>query len=307
MKKNGSLRAERTGEMEKVLLIVNPKAGMMRSRRELFGIIRYLNEQEKRVSVHITRFAGDAEQVVRNLSWEHDAVIGVGGDGTLNEVVNGVMRSGTGIPVGYIPAGSTNDFANTLKLSKNHLACARNIVNGGKRQIDIGRINDRYFTYIASFGVFTGASYNAPQNIKNTLGHLAYLLEGIKDITNIKPQSLKITMGEQILRGNYIFGAIMNTTSIGGIVRLDDELVQLNDGLFEFLLVKAPSKPMDLSKILLNISKQNFEDELIRLYHAPKVEVEPLEEMLWSVDGECHHGGQRDVIENVPGAIELLL
>ena len=153
--------------------------------------------------------------------------------------------------IGYIPSGSTNDFARSIGLNGNSTDIARQIMTGSPRKLDIGAFNQLYFSYVASFGAFTEASYNTPQSLKNRLGHLAYLLEGVKDLSTIEPCHMKIVHGDEIMEGNYIWGAVCNSTSIGGMIRLNKELVDFNDGLFEVMLIKMPKTLIDLTKICL--------------------------------------------------------
>ena len=220
--------------MKKVLLIINPKAGKTKVKTSLFDIIDILTEHDMTVTVEITRYGGHARDISTHIPDEYDMVVCAGGDGTLNEVIAGIIASGKNIPIGYIPAGSTNDFASTLHLSKDMKKAALDIAEGVVRSIDIGLFKNRYFTYVASFGAFTKASYSTPQEVKNTLGHLAYVLEGMKDLPTIKGEYMKMVCGNgTVYEGEYIFGAIANSTSVGGVISLDSRLVTMNDCKFE--------------------------------------------------------------------------
>ncbi|MBR6604224.1 MAG: acylglycerol kinase family protein, partial [Clostridia bacterium] len=172
---------------KKLLLIINPVAGKMKSKNALFDIVKVFSDNDFDVSIRLTKRRGHGTEIVENEHMNYDLIVCVGGDGTLNEVVRGLVRGGADTPVGYIPAGSTNDFASSIGLSPNIKTAAENIAKGEKYQLDIGAFKDVIFTYIASFGAFTSASYSTPQATKNAIGHIAYVLEGIKDLSTLKP------------------------------------------------------------------------------------------------------------------------
>ena len=249
--------------MKKVLVILNPCAGTKQANKHFVDIIDIFCRAGFETVVITTAGRGDGTVIVKEQADAFDLIVCIGGDGTFNEVVDGLLLSGVDKPIGYIPAGSTNDFASSLHLSKDILQAARDIVSGEERSLDIGSFNGRYFSYVASFGAFTKASYEAPQSIKNALGHLAYILEGIKDIPSIKPLRLWLKMEQGVYGGDYLFGAICNSTSVGGLLTLADDLVDMNDGLFEVLLIKSPSNILELNQILLALTTQN--------YNSPKI------------------------------------
>lgn len=217
--------------MKRLLLILNPCSGKKRANRALAEIVSIFNRGGYDVTVYTTAARGDATQVAASRCREFDCVVCAGGDGTFNEVVSGVYAAGSDTPIGYIPAGSTNDFASSMHLSRNLLQAARDIVEGEPRTLDLGSFNGRCFSYVASFGAFTRASYATSQSVKNALGHLAYVLGGIKELPSIRSRHVRFLLDhETVLEDDYIFGAISNSTSVAGILTLSPEIVDMNDG-----------------------------------------------------------------------------
>ena len=295
--------------MKNLLLIINPTAGKMKSKTALFDVIDTFCKFDYNVTIKITQYKNHGTELASKAakSGNYDLIVACGGDGTLNNVINGILSVNGNIPLGYIPTGSTNDFANSAKLPLSPKKCAEIIVKNEKHPIDMGCFNGRYFSYIASFGAFTATSYQTPQATKNTLGHLAYVLEGLKDIAQIKPYDVKITADGQCFEGNYIFGAVSNSTSIGGILKFGDDLVQLNDGLFETLLIKKPVTPMDLQQLLFGLSYSDFKNKnVFDFFKAKTLTIETKHKFDWSLDGEHQKGEQKIEISNVHSAINLL-
>lgn len=293
---------------KKVLLIVNPRAGKMTSKIGMFNIVDLFCRNGYIVTVQTTASMGHATELIRKLGKGHDLVVCCGGDGTLNEVISGVLKLGLTIPIGYIPAGTTNDFANSLKLSKRLDTAAKAILNGKPRNLDVGKFNqNRYFSYVASFGAFTGSSYTTPQASKNSIGPIAYILEGIKDVPNIRPCHVKVEVNGMLYEDDYIFGAVSNSTSIGGMVKLDSSLVDFNDGLFEIILIKNPKAPIELRKILISLKNKKYDKDMIVFLKASEATFYMDEPMPWSIDGEFEIGGDIVTIINIPSAITLLV
>ncbi len=294
--------------MEKTLLIINPVAGKNKLKTTLYHVVEKICTEEENVTVKFTRKSLDAKEFA--ISAANDSfskIICLGGDGTLNEVVSGVMEANSNIPIGYIPAGSTNDFSRSVGLETNLLKATNAAVFGKKTAFDVGSFNnDRFFTYIASFGAFTSTSYSAPQSIKNALGHLAYILEGVKDIAKIKPCHCKITFDGGSFEDDYIFGAVSNATSVGGVVKLDPQLVDMNDGFFELALVKVPKTIVDLNNIITSITLSDFSNGAIEFVKTTRVTFEFDEDISWSLDGEFASGGKRPDTKNIKSAINLI-
>ncbi len=292
---------------QRVLLIMNPCAGQKRGKRYLADILCLLREHDYIPTTLMTQRRGDARELVKAYGHTADMVVCIGGDGTFNEVICGMLEAKLDLPIGYIPAGSTNDFAGSLKLPKNMLKAAEKMINGTPTSIDIGRFGDRYFSYVASFGAFTRASYATSQNFKNALGHLAYVLEGIKDIPTIRPWHVRFETEGQVMEDDYIFGAICNSTSIGGILTLAPEVVDMNDGKFELLLIKAPTTAAELNDIVVALTTQKYDYPAINFCTASNITVSAPEEMDWALDGEWEPGRKTCKVENLHSAIRLLL
>ncbi len=295
-------------DSKKILLIINPIAGKLTTKASRFQMAELFRNNGYQVDLQTTKAKGHATELVLEHGLNNDMVVCCGGDGTLNEVISGIMQLGVKLPVGYIPAGTTNDFATSLNLSKRIEKAAQDIINGQERTLDIGCFNGRrYFNYIASFGAFTGSSYSTPQSYKNIIGHLAYILEGVKDIPNIHPQHVKVEVNNEIYEDDYIFGAVSNSTSIGGIVKLDGSTVDLNDGLLELILVKSPKTAMDLHKIILFLSKKDYNNEMITFLKTQEATFYMDEPTSWTVDGEYEPGGMIAKINIIPNAITLVV
>ncbi len=293
--------------MKKMLMIVNPVAGKKKVLRYVAEIVNLFNRAGYVVLVHITERAGDGKAQLLRHAKELDLVVCCGGDGTFNEVVSGILDCGEDIPVGYIPAGSTNDFANTLGLSTNPIKAAERILQGAPTPVDVGTLGNARFTYIASFGAFTRASYNTPQNAKNTLGHTAYLLEGLTELSQIRKIRVKAELDEETVEGEYIFGAVCNSTSVAGVLKLDPRRVDLQDGRFEVLLIRAPKDLAELSGCIHALSAQTYDSPMITFRSSRNVTITTPEKMTWSLDGEGVEGDKTVQIRNLRQAIRIVM
>lgn len=293
--------------MKKMQFIMNPCAGQKKANRQLADILAIFNRADYEVCVHMTAGPGDATEAARRGAPEADLLVCCGGDGTLNEVVTGVVQSGMDVPIGYIPAGSTNDFAASLKLPSNCLAAAGAIVEGSPFPLDVGKFGNRYFAYVASFGAFTRASYATPQNVKNALGHTAYLLEGISELSQIRKAHVRLELDDGTeVEDDFIFGAISNSTSVGGILTLDPKQVDMGDGLFELLLVRAPQDIAQLSECVRALKNQKYNCRMITFASASRVTVYAPADMSWTLDGERAEGQEQIEVQNLHHAIRLI-
>ncbi len=292
--------------MKKMLLVINPNAGRRKARRRLAEIISAFNRADYRVEVHMTACAGDAETQVAQRAPEMDLVVCCGGDGTFNETVSGLLRSGADVPVGYIPAGSTNDFAKTLGLNKKPMKAVKQIINGEEMQVDVGQFGSRYFTYVASFGAFTHASYATRQSVKNALGHTAYLLKGVTELSRIKKIRIRMEMDDATVEDDFIFGAICNSTSVGGVLRLDSTLVDMSDGKFEVMLIRAPRSVGELTECIRCLRRKKYQCKMITFRSASHIRVTAPEDMPWSLDGEKAQGEKTVTVRNLQRAIRLV-
>ena len=293
--------------MKKLLFVINPYAGMRKAAKMLPEILAVFNRADYDVRVYVTAEAGDGIRAVATMAQGMDLVVCSGGDGTFNETITGLMQAGLQLPVGYIPSGSTNDFAASLQIPSDPVEAARQIVEGTPNVYDLGRFGQRYFSYVASFGAFTKASYSTPQSVKNLLGHMAYVLEGMQEISQIRKHHVKLTLDEgEVLEDDYIFGAVCNSTSVGGIVTLDPNQVDLKDGRFEVLLVRAPKTWQEISECLLAVQKQQYNSTMMTFRNAASIAVEADPEMPWTLDGEKEEGHNFVEIQNLHQAIQII-
>lgn len=292
--------------MKKLFFVMNPCAGMRKANKVLPDILARFNRAGYDVTVHITADRGDAQQVVCQRAAEMDLVVCCGGDGTFNETVAGLLQSGADIPLGYIPAGSTNDFAASLGLPGDPVKAAEVIVNGSEERYDVGCFGGRYFTYVASFGAFTKATYTTPQNIKNALGHTAYVLSGIQELSQIRANRIRLELDGEVVEDEFLFGAICNSTSVGGILTLDPNQVDMSDGMFEILLVRAPKDLQEIGECIQAVQKQKYNCRMITFRSAKRITVHADPGMNWTLDGEKEPGRGTVEVENCHHAIRLV-
>ena len=292
--------------MKKMLFVMNPYSGPRRAVRYLADIIAMFNRADYEVITHMTSGQGDAEKTVQRIAPRVDLVVCCGGDGTFNETVSGVLKSGADIPVGYIPAGSTNDFATSLRLSTNIMQAAKEILDGEPVRYDVGKFGDRYFSYVASFGAFTKSSYATPQSIKNALGHTAYVLEGITELSQIRKEHVRMEIDGQVVEDDFLFGAISNSTSVGGILTLDPKQVDMADGKLEVILVRAPQDLLELSECIVAVQMQVYNCAMITFRSAEKIKVYADPYMPWTLDGEREEGHAVVDVENIHHAIRIM-
>ena len=290
-----------------LLFIVNPRAGRTRSTAPLFDAVAHFCASGYLVDLRLTQAREDATRLARELGGKFDAVVCCGGDGTLNETVTGLMDLPSPPPLGYIPAGSTNDFAASLHLPDQPLEAARVITASGGRPLDVGSFNGRPFIYVASFGAFTRASYNAPQNVKNDLGHLAYILEGVKDLSTLRPYRASVATEEECFDGEFLFGAVTNATSVGGLVKLKEDQVCLDDGLFELLLIPNPKSIADLQGLARSLLLQDFTGGGVIFRHVHTLTVQTPEDLPWALDGEFDPGGAQVEIHSLHRRLTFLI
>lgn len=286
-------------DRKKMLFIYNPKAGKAQIKSNLSDMIDIFVKAGFEVTAYPTQSTGDGTKAVteRDID-QYDMIVCSGGDGTLDEVVTGMMRCEKQIPLGYIPAGSTNDFANSLEIPKNMIQAAQVIVQGRTYGCDVGSFNDDFFVYIAAFGLFTEVSYETRQDIKNVLGHMAYILEGMKRLSSIKSYHMKVETKEQVIEDEFMFGMVTNSTSVGGFKRITGKYVELDDGEFEVTLIKRPANPMELNMIMAALLSGNINTDCMYCFKAAALKMTAHEDVAWSLDGE-YGGRHKEVsIEN---------
>ena len=293
--------------MQNLLLIINPCAGQKKAKKLLVEIIDILNRAGFEVITYITSGSGDAENACIRYADQVSRIVCCGGDGTFNETVSGVLKSGKNIPIGYIPAGSTNDFASSLHLSNDILQATRDIVDGQPKHLDIGSFGNRYFSYVASFGAFTRTSYTTPQSLKNALGHTAYVLNGIQELSQIRSHPLRFTLSDgSMIEGRFLFGAISNSTSLGGVLTLTPDQVDMADGKLELLLIRAPKDLFELSECVRALQQKTYHCEMITFLSTDSVSICAPKDLCWTIDGEQESGHTETSVSCLHHAIQVI-
>ena len=292
--------------MKKMLFVMNPYAGMRKANKYLTEILTVFNRAGFDVTVHMTAGPGDGADTVARLAAEMDVVACCGGDGTFNETVNGLLRNGADVPIGYIPAGSTNDFAASLCLPSNVLQAAQAIVEGSPCSYDVGQFGKRYFSYVASFGMFTKSSYATPQSVKNALGHTAYILSGIRELSQLRTTHMRLELEEEVLEDDFLFGTVSNSTSVGGVLTLDARLVDMKDGKFELLLVRSPKDLTELSECIQALQNQQYNCRMLTFRSVERLRAIGDPRIVWTLDGERTEGDTIIDIRNMHHAIRII-
>ena len=279
---------------KKLLFLFNPFSGKGLIKNKLLEIVDSFIKNGYEVTIHPTQRPQDAQEQVERYAGEYQLVVCSGGDGTLDEVVSGMMRREQKVPIGYIPSGSTNDFACSLKIPKNMAKAAQLAVSGIPFSCDIGNFNGEYFVYIAAFGLFTDVSYATSQEQKNRIGHIAYIIEGIKRIPVVQSYHLRISYADQEIEGDFVYGMITNSVSAGGFRNITGQNVKLNDGFFEVTLIQMPKSPLELNEIIASLTNLIDNTDLIYTFKTDCLKVEAEEEIAWTLDGE-YGGKHKDV------------
>ena len=288
-----------------MLFVYNPRAGKAQIRSNLLDIIDIFVKAGYEVTAYPTQEPGDAIKAVKERREGYDIVVCSGGDGTLDEVVTGMMQCEEKLPIGYVPAGSTNDFANSLKIPRSMIKAADVVVNGKMFSCDIGAFNDDSFIYVAAFGIFTDVAYETKQDVKNVLGHTAYLLEGVKRLSSIKSYHMKITCDDMEFEEEYIYGMITNSNSVAGFKGITGKDVELNDGLFEVTLIRKPAILKDMNGIIAALTDKRIDSDAIKIFKASKITIESEQEVAWTLDGEYGGSHMKVEIENKKEALEI--
>ena len=298
--------------MKKLLFVYNPRAGKEMLKPRLSDVLDIFVKAGYEVTVHPTQAYRDAYYQIKEYEvGKYDLIACSGGDGTIDEVATGMMkRREMGkdvVPVGYIPAGTTNDFAKSLHIPRKPLAAADNAVKGVPFPCDIGKFNDSVFVYIAAFGIFTDVSYETDQAVKNVLGHMAYILEGAKRIFNIPSYKIKVEHDGEVIEDEFIFGMVTNSRSVGGFSNMVGKNIVFDDGLFEVTLIKTPKNPIALQEIIAALLIEQGDTKHMYTFKTKKITFDSVEEIPWTLDGEF--GGEQDYveIENVQKAMEIMV
>jgi len=294
---------------KKAVVIVNPVAGTMKVKQGIVDILASLGRQGYQTEVFVTQRRGDGAKAAKRYGAVCDAVVCCGGDGTLNEVIHGLLVLEKQPLLIYYPCGSTNDFAKTLGLPLDAKRVAESIEEREIMELDVGRLNGKkLFSYIASFGAFVRASYAAPRAVKNVLGHFAYILEGAKEIPHLgKSYHTKITYDDGVLEGDFALVGVTNSTSAGGVLRLPEGDVSLCDGLFEIFLIKEVKTAADIAETVPMLLKKEYDGERVRLLHTTRAVIECEEAPDWCTDGEYAGKIAHAELQCLKGAVRILL
>ena len=290
---------------KKLLLIINPVSGKRAVIRFIPHILRRFMDAGYLVTAMVTSRRGEATELARRYAGGHDLVVCTGGDGTLNETLSGLAAEDIQVPLGYIPCGSTNDFAVSRHLPTDLLTAAERSASGEIRRYDIGRFGRHYFSYVAAFGAFSWLSYTTDQNLKNVLGHTAYILDGIKDLPRVRPLHLKLTADGIVHEDDYIFGAVANSTSIAGTIQLPESFVDTADGRFEVLLIRNPKTLVEFEETVRGLLTQDYSVPQLELFHAQEILAESESPLEWTVDGEFPGLYDKVHITPIPGFLQL--
>lgn len=292
---------------KRLLFILNPRSGKGQIKAYLADILDIMVKAGYEVTVHTTQCQGDATEKTIKEAENYDRIVCSGGDGTLDEVVTGMMVAPVKKPIGYIPAGSTNDFGNSLGIDKNMLNAARISVSDQLFPCDIGKFNSDSFVYVAAFGIFTEVSYATPQDLKNVLGHAAYIIEGAKQLRDITSFRMQVEYDGNVLYDEFIYGMITNSKSVGGFTGIIQGDIGLNDGVFEVTLIKMPRNPIELNEILAFMTGMISDSSMVYSFQTSEIKLTSNEEVPWTLDGEF--GGNHNVVtvQNAHKALEIVI
>ena len=291
---------------KQLMLIVNPVAGKGEMMRHVAEVTDIFMNAGYRVSFYPTRKRGEATEFVKAYGKDFDLICCSGGDGTINETISGVIEAGLDVPIGYMPSGSTNDFAEFHGISTNVVRTAKKIVSGEEHPIDVGRLGDKYFINAADFGAFTWLPYTTPQRLKNKLGFYAYVLDGIKDLAKLQSEHLKITINGETHEGDYIFGVVSSSSALAGALDFFGQKVVADDGLFEALFIRAPESPTELQATINALRMQNLNNKLISFCRTDRIDIECDGSLTWALDGEKCIGGKEHSVEMLTRRVRIV-
>lgn len=292
---------------KKLLFVFNPYSGKAQIKNLLLDIVDTMVKENYEVTIYPTQCAGDARDKVEAEAGNYDLVVCSGGDGTLDEAVTGMMHREEKVPLGYIPAGSTNDFASSLGIPKDMVKAAKAAVSGETFPCDIGKFNDDYFVYVAAFGLFTEVSYKTSQEWKNVLGHAAYILEGAKCLHDIPSFMMQVEYNNMRIQDEFIYGMITNSTSVGGFKGMTGKDVLLDDGVFEVTLIKKPKNPMELNEIIASLMNLVDDTDMIYSFKSSEIKFTSGKEIPWTLDGEFGGNHTELRIQNLKQAIDIIV
>ena len=294
-------------DRKRLLFVFNPCSGKAQIKNQLAEIVDTMVKAGYEVTIYPTQCAGDATEKIKSEAGNYDLIVCSGGDGTLDEVVTGMMHMENRKPLGYIPAGSTNDFASSLGIPKDMVAAAKTTVSGVPFACDIGKFNDDYFVYVAAFGLFTDVSYKTSQEWKNVLGHAAYILEGAKCLHDIPAYRMQVEYNNRCIQDEFIYGMISNSTSIGGFKGMTGKDVLLDDGLFEVTLIKKPRNPMELNEIIAALINLVDDTDMVYSFKTSEVKFTSVTEIPWTLDGEYGGSHKEVLVKNLKQTVSIMV
>ncbi len=292
--------------MKKVLFVFNPYSGKALIKNYLLDIVDTMVKADYEVTIYPTQKRGDATRMVEEAAEDYNLIVCSGGDGTLDEAVTGMMRREHKIPLGYIPAGSTNDFATSLGIPREMPKAAETAVRGKRFACDIGAFNQDYFVYVAAFGLFTEVSYKTSQEWKNVLGHAAYILEGARCLHDIPSFLMQVEYNNTRVQDEFIYGMISNSTSVGGFKGMTGKDVLLDDGVFEVTLIKKPRNPIELNEIIASLINLVDDTDMVYSFKTDEVKFTAKNNVAWTLDGEFGGEHTEVVVRNICKAIEIM-
>ena len=272
---------------QKILLIINPISGQKKGKRILYPLVDLLCRCDCETTIFTTTQRGQAIDITKQHASEHDKIICCGGDGTLNEIFTGLHSAGLQTPIGYIPTGTTNDFASALKLPEKTSKAIETAIKGKAQPHDLGKFNEnQIFSYVASFGAFTHTAYTTPQWSKNIFGHRAYVLNGLMSILDIRSHKLKVVTDGKEISGDFVFGSVTNSTIVAGLIKLPEADINFNDGLFEVMLIKTPKSQKKLQATARALLMQQYDENYLYYFKARELNFTFDEAVPWTTDGE---------------------
>lgn len=290
---------------QKLLFIINPHSGKGQIKNHLVDIVDLMIKSGFDVNIYTTQARGDATRKVEEDGELYDRIVCSGGDGTLDEVMTGLMRAELDIPIGYIPAGSTNDFANSLGIPKEMIKAAERAVGENPFPCDIGEFNDDTFVYVAAFGLFTEVSYKTSQQLKNIFGHVAYIMEGVKQLHDIPSYNMQVEYDGKVFQDAFVYGMVTNSISVGGFKGMTGNDVKLDDGVFEVTLIKKPKNPIELNEILACLTNMIDDTDLLYSFKTDEVRIIADRNVAWTLDGEFGGEHEEVIIRNLKQKVTI--
>ncbi len=292
--------------VKKLLFVLNPHAGKGMMKNKLLPLVQTFTEGGYDVTVRPTLRAHETTEIVKRLAPMHDVVVCCGGDGTLNETITGLMQCDAHPILGYLPAGTVNDFASSLSISKNIAKSSQLVLKGEPVLCDVGAFNGQYFVYVAAFGAFTEVAYTTPQQSKNILGRVAYFMEGISHLNKIKSYRLSVEYEGGRVEDEFIFGMITNSVSVGGMSLIKPERIALNDGQFEVCLIKMPKNAIELQLIIHALITRKPDPNFMYVFKASRLHIFSETEVPWTLDGEFGGDLSEVMVDIKKSAIRIL-